>query len=244
MRHTRIALSMLLMAALVAMLALPASADWWGRGEKGSGNLITENRDITDFDFIECNIGADIDVRKGDTYSVTVTIDDNLMDNIRTEVSGGTLEIWAEEGFRSKDGCRIDITVTSLEGMEVSGSGDIKIADLREDEFEFDLSGSGDVMIIGDFERLEVDLSGSGDIELVGTSATADLSISGSGDIDAREMHCDTADVRIAGSGDVKVYVRQSLYGRVSGSGDIDYWGNPKDVSSKVHGSGSIQKRG
>ena len=245
MRYLRIVLSIALFAALLLSVAtVPAAAGWFDRGVKGSGDVITEERDTEEFTFIECNIGADIDVRVGDSYAITVSVDDNLMELIRTDVRGGTLEIYAEENFNSRRGCRIDITVKSLEGMEISGSGDIKVADLREKDFRFELSGSGDVEIIGTIDHLEVGLSGSGDIELVGTAVRVDLNIAGSGDIDARELHADTADVRISGSGDVQVYVKESLYGRVSGSGDIDYWGNPADVSSTVQGSGSIQKRG
>jgi hypothetical protein len=46
--------------------------------------------------------------------------------------------------------------------------------------------------------------------------------------------------VKCAGSGDMEIVSHQSLKARVSGSGDIEYKGNPSKEDTKVSGSGSI----
>ena len=47
-------------------------------------------------------------------------------------------------------------------------------------------------------------------------------------------------EAEVNGSGDVEVYASKSLYARVSGSGDIDYKGNPANVDKKTSGSGDV----
>ena len=142
MRVLRISLFALLTGAIMLSLAaVPAQAGWFDRGIKGSGDVVTESREVEEFTFIDCNIGADIDVTIGNEYSLTISVDDNLMDIIRTEVRGKTLEISADESFSTRRGCRIELTVKRLEGFDLSGSGDIRVTGLKEEEFEFDLSG-------------------------------------------------------------------------------------------------------
>jgi hypothetical protein len=48
--------------------------------------------------------------------------------------------------------------------------------------------------------------------------------------------------VRISGSGNASVWANESIEAKISGSGDIDYRGNPNKEITKISGSGSINK--
>ena len=61
------------------------------RGVRGSGDLITEERDVRAFDEIRTAGSFDIYVEVGPEQSVKITFDDNLIDLIETEVRGKTL---------------------------------------------------------------------------------------------------------------------------------------------------------
>ncbi len=197
---------------------------FFGRGEKGSGDLQTETRDVDNFKRVKLKGSFDVFITVGKKQSVTVTFDDNLLELVETEVQGKTLILDTEGNFRSKRSCKIEITVPELEYVKLSGSGDIIIEELDEDFFEYQLSGSGDISAEGRVKDLELHLSGSGDI-------------------DTRNLIADDVYAKISGSGGIKVYAKNSLDGKVSGSGDIVYYGNPKHVNNKVSGSGSIRKR-
>ncbi len=203
------------------------SADWFGfsgRGIKGSGDLVTEEREVGSFTRIESKGSADIIVTIGEKVSVKVTLDDNLIDLIETEVRGKTLRIDHEENYRSRHGCKIEITVPELEQVHLRGSGDILVERLKAEFFEFKLAGSGSLIAEGTTDELELNLSGSGDI-------------------DTRELIAQEAYVSLSGSGEVKVYAEESFDGSLAGSGDIAIYGNPSDFSKSVSGSGSIRKR-
>ncbi len=215
-------------AALLVLLATTsASADWFGlsfRGIKGSGDLITEERDVGSFQRIESNGAADIYVTVGKELSVKVTFDDNLIDLIETKTRGKTLKIGNRENYRSRHGCKIEITVPELERVYLRGSGDVLVERLESEFFEFRLSGSGSLVAEGTTNELEVRLSGSGDI-------------------DTRNLIAREAYVNLSGSGEIRVHAEESFDGSLSGSGDIAIYGNPPDFSKSISGSGSIRKK-
>ncbi len=212
---------------LVLLATTSAMADWFGfssRGIKGSGDLITEEREVEPFRRIESNGAADIFVTVGEKLSVKVTFDDNLIDLIETKTRGKTLKIGNRENYRSRHGCKIEITVPELERVYLRGSGDILVERLEAEFFEFKLSGSGSLVAEGTTNELEVRLSGSGDIDTRG--------------LIAREAY-----VSLSGSGEIKIRAEESFDGSLSGSGDIAIYGNPPDFSKSVSGSGSIRKK-
>jgi hypothetical protein len=70
-----------------------------------------------------------------------------------------------------------------------------------------------------------------------------DVSISGSAAIDAFGLQSQNADVDAKDAGSLKLFVTDKLSGELSGSGNIIYKGNPKNVSTKITGSGTIQSK-
>lgn len=217
----------LVIALIVLVLAAPTFAgkrSWWGNSEKGSGNMVTETRELEAFTSVEASGSFDIEITVGKEQSVSLTFDDNLMDNIRSEVRHGRLILDTEGSYSSKKACVVAITVPSLESFESTGSGDARIDFINSESFECRLSGSGSIYALGKVDEL-------------------DLEIAGSGDINAKELKARDVYAKISGSGDIDVYAEESISGRVSGSGDIFYYGDPKHTSLKVSGSGTIRRR-
>ncbi len=218
---------------LVTLVALASNAladrvthksGFWGKTVRGSGEMTTETRDVGSFTRIESDGAFDITVRFGPTQKVTLTFDDNLIDQIETKVHGRTLDLSSEGSWSSHENCKVEITVTALDRISISGSGEIEIIDMKAEEFEFEQSGSGTFTASGTCGDLNVDLSGSGSIHTV-------------------DLAADNVTVTISGSGDAEVFAKVSLEAEVSGSGSIEYYGSPENVSSNVSGSGRITKR-
>ncbi len=194
------------------------------RGVEGSGDLVTDTRNLSDFSRIESSGSFDIFVTVGDEHELTITFDDNLIDLIKTRVRGKTLKIFCRDSYSSRYPCKVDLKVPSLESIRLTGSGDIEVFDLTGDFFECSISGSGDIRVNGEVQEV-------------------DIRVSGSGDVDTRELIAEEASVRVSGSGDVKVFASEFFDGSVSGSGDIDIYGNPERMARHVSGSGDIRKR-
>ena len=210
-----------------------------GKQIKGNGNVITETRTTTSYESIKVSGFFDVDLVSGKEGSITIKGEENILDYIDVEVVDNVLKIGTEKGYNFKlsPGKSVHITIPfeSINGLVLSGSGDIVSKDvIKTDAFDAKLSGSGDLKLAVDAQKFNMSLSGSGD--------DFSSSISGSGDINASDLKSKTVSVSISGSGDTKVSCSESLYARVSGSGDIVYYGNPTKKDTKVNGSGEISK--
>lgn len=205
-----------------------------------------ETRDVGAFDEVQLNGSMDVEVKVGGEQSVRIVADSDIIDHIETEVRSGTLRIGLERGnsYRNIKKMIVYVTVPSLKGAALHGSGDMLVDDASADDFEIDLHGSGD-MVFNDakFGELEIELQGSGDIEIDGTCESVDIELQGSGDIEADDMACKSATVSLHGSGDVSVSASEAADVSVHGSGDVVIHGSPDKVRSKVRGSGDIELR-
>jgi hypothetical protein len=189
----------------------------------GSGIAASETRDVSGFTSIELAGSADVFVNFGDTESVKIETDDNILPLIETNVSFGKLVIRTRPNTNTTThlGIRVTVTAKSLAAASISGSGNLTINDARATDLRFDLPGSGNITTSGKAERVNIILNGSGNI-LCGN------------------LQSKSATVRLGGSGNINVYAAESLDASITGSGSVFYAGNPAKVNTSVPGSGTI----
>lgn len=215
----------------------------------GSGVVKTETRDISDFDAISIEYPADITVQQGETPSITITAEDNLLPQLGTDVDNGTLTFenierdWYDRVNPSKT-VRIEITVTDLEQVSFSSAGKMLIEGLDTESLSISLSGAGDLTLKDlKADSLRITLSGAGNVNADGIANELLLRISGIGNVDGADLQSQDAEVRISGAGSATVWVERELNARISGAGSVDYYGDP-EVSKNVSGVGSVNKAG
>lgn len=210
---------------------------------KGNGKLIKTNRSVGQFDEVGVGGSFDVILKKGQEGKLEISVEENLQSYLITEVKGNELKIHWKKGtnVRSTKNTMVTVYFASLNGVALSGSGDVSSADLiKTDDFEVALAGSGDIELEVAANRVEAALSGSGDIVLKGQAGEFEGAIAGSGDIKASGLESKKATMKISGSGGMTISVQDELFARISGSGDIKYKGNPRIEDIKVSGSGSV----
>lgn len=233
---------------LSLVLAGSVQAQWGGKKIKGNGKMVTEERQVGEFEEVALSGWFNVELVDGKEGEITIRGEENLLEYLVTEVDKGVLQIKEEKGYNLKpsswkDGIRITVAVATISGVSLSGSGDLESSTiLVTDEFDASLSGSGDVNIEVEADEVEARLSGSGDLEIAGKTKSLEVRVSGSGDVDAADLEAKEVDVVVSGSADVQVYATDYLKARVSGSGDVTYKGNPKKRDTKVSGSGEVTK--
>ncbi len=191
---------------------------------QGSGVSKTESRAVGSFSRINLAGSPDVEVAVGPETSVSVTTDDNILPIIETTVSGNTLSIDSRSNYNSRIDVKVKITVPTLDGVSVSGSGDIHVTGLKASDIDAGVTGSGDVTLSGTADRLNAQITGSGDLR--------------AGDLAAKYVR-----VTVTGSGDATIRATEELDAGVTGSGDVHYFGNPPKVRKSVTGSGDINPR-
>lgn len=201
--------------------------------------------DVSDFSRVDVSTGGTLVIESGDEPGFRVEGEDNIIERLEVKVVNGELRIGFEKSasYRLTKPLKMHATARALDGIEISGSCDVRADRMDGDDLDIEIAGSGDVVVDGlSGERLDVEISGSGDIELVEGSVDAQsVEIAGSGDYDGSRIVTRSTEVSIAGSGIARVNATDSLAASIAGSGSIMYDGDPGSVSTSVAGSGSIR---
>lgn len=235
--------------SLILLVSISASAQWpWSNMKRidGNGNVKKETRNAGGYTAISSSGAWDVMVAYGESSTIQVEGDENLLGYIETEVKNGELRISSKNvNLHSRNKITVYVSLTRLTAVNQSGSGNIigQGNFSGEGKTEFKTSGSGGIKM--GFARLNnvyVKISGSGSIKLNGTASTVETRISGSGGADCREVIADDASVHISGSGSARVFANRSVEGSISGSGSVTYYGAASNVSKHVSGSGSFRK--
>lgn len=210
---------------------------------EGNGTRREEGRSGADFSAVYNDGSLDVLVERGDTFAITVSIDENLLDHVDTHVSGGTLYISSHGVLRHVvSGPHVRVTLPHLLSARVSGSGRTDAMSFVETApVDLRVSGSGQLDFEGSAPQLTASVSGSGDLTLQGSAQRLDATVSGSGTLDARQVSASSAGLEASGSGDLTATVNGPVDVRVSGSGDIDVFGAAVVASSHVRGSGDFR---
>ena len=215
--------SLVLTALSPVFLAWLAGCDAVGTPTvRGSGVVLTEQRNVTGFSEVWLAGSGDVRVDVGPADSVTVEAEDNLLPLLETRVDNGRL------------------TLGTKRNVNISPTRPIRYLVTTNDLTAIGVSGSGKFFVNGvDTRQLTTSISGSGSAILSGRADEARLSISGSGNYDASGLACRTAEVSISGSGGATVNASDRVSAHISGSGSVRYLGRPA-VEQHVSGSGSV----
>ena len=191
--------SLLVLLAPLVLVTLTACGFYGVDGTRGSGNLLTETRELGSFTRIDIRGGANVEltVDPNLTQSVSVTYDDNVIGFIVTRVDAKTLIIDTAGSFSITGGPRRVVTVVT-DDIEVIGSGvtesyrlqasdgsDVDLVDLQASSVEIDVSGGSDVSVFVS-ESITGQASGAADIEIFGSPANLDVRESGAADVSLR----------------------------------------------------------
>ena len=234
-----------------------------GKTIEGDGNIVTRTYDVTAFNEISTSLPAMVNFTIADSYSCTVSVDENLFDYLDIRVKDDELLMGKCKDDKNKNlkatKFVIEVTAPSLEIINLAGSGTFNAnSPLEAEKFEANVAGSGDIVFhktvttqkaelnvagSGDLicneliaDKLDSNVAGSGDLKVIsGMVKEAEASVAGSGDI---VLTCDieNLDANVAGSGDIKARVNGKLTYGIFGSGDIGYYGNPIVEGDKVGG--------
>ena len=208
----------------VVVVVVSACASAPDAAVTGSGSLRTESREVPAFSVIELTGDGDVVIEQNGTESLSIEAEDNLLPDLTSGVSGGTLRLGTRDGVSLSPTRPITyrISVDDLAGIRLTGSGSVTAAGITT-------------------PALSTDISGSGDITIDGSATSQTVTLSGSGDYRAGHLVTQSSTAAIAGSGTIAVQVLDVLEVGISGSGDVSYTGDPR-VSQDISGSGELRR--
>jgi len=221
---------------------------FFGPGERGSGNVISQTREVSGFDKVSVEYPAQVFIKQGNSESLKIEAEDNLLPNLKTQVRNGKLEIfYRREGDKHVNPTKpvkITIVVKDLADVEFTSAGELTIEKLETDNLDVSLSGAGNVNLDDvQVKGLQVSLSGAGSMAASGVADDLDMTISGFGDFEGADLHSQDARVSISGAGSATVWVDNDLNAQISGAGSISYYGSAS-VTRQISGVGGVNHVG
>ena len=216
---------------------------------RGSGNVITESRAVSNFSNVVLAGIGELSITQGDNESLTIEADDNLMPLITTKVENGTLTIGLDtnRGTISLNPTRpikYTLQVKTLNSIQLAGAGNISTPSLKSETLTIGSSGAGNLNLSQvNAKTVNVTLSGAGNISLNGQVETQTATLTGLGSYTASDLKSNAATVTISGAGSATVWAAQTLKVTLSGVGSVSYYGSPQ-VTQQISGVGSIKKLG
>lgn len=204
-----------------------------------SNNITSQSIDLQRISKLALNMDAQVFLRQGSSQSIIVEGPDNVIEDLRLNVSNNEWEI---ETQHCGTGGELDffITLEDIDALEVNGTGKITGEnDFFMNNIDLEVNGSGEIDIAVDVQRLNAEISGTGDLELEGVCDDFEIEINGTGELDAFDFECEEIDIEMNGAGDARVRANEFLKVEISGTGTVYYKGSPT-LDIDITGSGSV----
>lgn len=211
--------------------------------ENGNGNVVTEERNVSDFSKVKGSAGLDVYLTKGTENKVVVEADENLMEFIETEVHNGRLTIGTERSIGRSKAKKVHVTYVELSEIAASSGSDVIVNSVVKNEsISLDASSGADLEVEVFAKELYVDTSSGAEIKVRGKATKLKAKSSSGSEIDAKELLVINCDADASSGGDITVNVKEDLETEATSGGTIRYYGNPSAVSKNGGRSGSVRK--
>ena len=213
----------------------------------GDGSDVTVTRDVASFGSLQNSTSAEVVVIRGDKYQVKIEGEGNVIEALSTEVKDGNLVISFPLLHELQMTRKVLITVTTpgdLVEVSNSASGAIRTGVVfKTASMRVRNSGSGGIELELKADHLDMSMSGSGIIHVRGRAKELECNISGSGNVRGEDLVVEAhSEIHVSGSGSCTITTNGVIEGRISGSGGINYGGNPSEVNVSHSGSGRAHR--
>ena len=218
----------LLLITLLALTSCKMDLKGWGPNLlEASDNIVTKEYKLTPFEEVKMSSVGYVELIQSETKNgiIELTAPDNYIKFYNFESDGKQLNIsFTKEAFNihTKD-VKIRVYTTDLIKLENSGAASINMDSL-------------------DTDVLTIKNSGVGSIKISGVADDVELTNSGVGSIDTGSLKAQNVKANVSGVGSIDCYASESLEGKVTGVGALNYAGHPKHKDTIRRGVGSINE--
>ncbi len=254
----------------IILVAVLAAALLLGCETAGLGNVVSEEKDFTDFTHVDVGSAFEVEITRSDSFSIIISADESLFDYVEVSKVGETLKIYLKPRHIFTDftleakPLRAEITMPALYGLQlsgaskgtitgfkssedfslgVSGASSLEILDIEVGDAEFEVSGASRVSGNMSADDAEFEVSGASSIELSGSADKIMVEVSGASRVDLADFPIKDADVKLSGASEATVNVKGRLDTALSGASRLYFYGNPTMGNISVTGASTIKHK-
>ena len=233
-----------LVAALLTTSCAFVSISGSGKAGKNDGNGIVAEKsfDICDFAGIKLDVPASVSYKVAEAPSMSVRLDENLMDYLKVSVTDGLLKIGSTRPLRNFKVFNIALSSSALLELDCNGAADFASCDpIYADIFEMKTSGTAHVEIdslVARVTRMSVNGAGEANVYFVDGDnkyafKQADVKLNGSGNVtlsSSSKIRVVSVDIKGTGTVDLTGLDYEYVDKRHIGRGSVNTGNRPDDI--------------
>jgi hypothetical protein len=238
----------IIIAAVVVAVAVISTVlilEGWPVGLVGSGDLETETYTFADFNKVEISSAFEFEIEQSSSYSIEITVDDNIMEYVRVSQDGQTLKIGLKPAtWIGPATLKASVTMPELSGLDISGASRGTVSNFSSTE-NLDIMVSGASRVTGDIVAGDVDfdVSGASSVELDGSANDIVADVSGASSLKLDDFTVSNANVDLSGASSGTVNLNGRLDADVSGASRLWYIGEPTMGDIDTSGASTVSKK-
>jgi len=231
----------------------------------GSGTLDTQEFDFSGFNRVDVGHAFEVEIIQSESYSISITADDNLFEYIQVSKAGETLKIGTQPIIGPISGTlRAKITMPELHALdlsgatrgtiegfsssedfdlELSGARRVDIRDISAGDIEFELSGASKVTGDTTSGDADFDVSGASTVQLQGSVSDIVIDASGASQLGLDDFLAANATSKLSGACRATVNLEGRLDVDLSGASKLDYIGEPTMGNIEISGGSTLSKK-
>jgi len=231
----------IVVAFIVSLLFSSCNMTFDGKSIKGSGNVVSKDRNLKDFTKIEVRKGIECIVTQGDNFKVTVEADDNLQEGILTTVENGTLKITSEYNNYQNVTKKVHVQLPLIDTLESTSGSELKTNGIiKSNNILLKSSSGSDLYANIESEKVALESTSGSDLNVEGKAIDVTTSSSSGSHIDAKKLLANNIVSQSTSGSDTDVHPILSLKAKASSGSSIDYYSHPKHVSNEESSGGSV----
>jgi hypothetical protein len=227
---TLIGLALLNMSCMTDELS--THPDYEKESIKGSGILVSVERNGGYFHSVSMNTAGLVTVTQGSEQNIQVTVDDNIMEYIVISIIDGELVIGITPGVNLSDfDLTVDLTMIDLEVLCTNSAGSIiGMNTFEEDIVDLIINSAGNICLDLRAEQLNSLLNSAGNLMVSGEVIDHYAQVSSAGNLNAFDLETNKTTLMVNSAGNAHVNVSQLLNVTINSVGSVFYKGYPKII--------------
>lgn len=232
-----------MLSVTVYFVCIAAPSVFFGKGLKGSGNIVTRTIEAPAFDRIDAARAVKVVITDKTSGKITIAADDNVMDYVVVEANGGRLTATIDKSINNLSNADVTVTVPangSIRALDASSAAKISSdVVLNADKFAMDASSAAKIDVSVKAQSCAVAASSASKITLKGSAAKCTADLSSASKLSAGDFVAAECSVNTSSAAKAVVNCTERLHADASSGSSIRYSGDCRTSINKSSG-GSV----
>ena len=202
-----------------------------------------QSRNVPAFNGVKVFGNIRVTMRQGGRQSVKVRARGVEISKVNTFVDDGLLKIKMQEGIYNKTDVRVDVVYQRLNEITATGSGEILVESLIEqNELYVDVASGGYARMSVDVNSVEINLYSGGQLEISGRAKNQQTKDVSGANLYGYDLESENVVIKANTGGTAEIFASESISGSASTGGQVIYKGRPRMENIKGNLGGDISR--